>query len=167
MILSEVQKMQIKELLKQAMSHHKIADILRLSYTDVSRYVKELMNDNWAPRDDMNVREITTEEFICEWCGKIGWKNDIGRMQRFCCDRCRRVYWRYHRSTDRYTKVCGYCGEQFYTNSAKAKFCSHNCYMKNRFWTKEDAEKTVNALMDGEDIVLPNWLKEKLQEQLK
>ncbi|EPC09247.1 hypothetical protein HMPREF9477_02159 [Lachnospiraceae bacterium 2_1_46FAA] len=50
--------------------------------------------------------------------------------------------------------------------NSKRKFCSHECYIKNRFWSKEGATQLVDALMVGEDIVIPQWLKEKLKERL-
>ena len=50
--------------------------------------------------------------------------------------------------------------------NSKQKFCSHECHIKNRFWSKEDAEQLVDALMTGERINIPQWLRDKLKEQL-
>ena len=30
--------------------------------------------------------------------------------------------------------------------NSKRKFCSHECYIKNRFWSKEDATELIDAL---------------------
>ena len=50
--------------------------------------------------------------------------------------------------------------------NSKQKFGSHEGYIKNRFWSREDAEKLVDALMTGEDITIPQWLRDKLKTQL-
>ena len=38
-----------------------------------------------------------------------------------------------------YKYTCPYCGKKFtpYGNK-KRKYCSHNCYIKDRFWREED-----------------------------
>ena len=59
-----------------------------------------------------------------------------------------------------------YCGKVFEMVNSKQKFCSHECYIKNRFWSREDAEQFVDALMNGEKINIPQWLRDKLKDQL-
>ena len=81
-------------------------------------------------------------------------------------DRCRRKYYMLYPTTPRSSAQCAYCGKVFEMINSKQKFCSHECYIKNRFWSREDAEQLVDALMAGEKINLPQWLRDKLKERL-
>ena len=89
-----------------------------------------------------------------------------GRKRKFCSDQCRRKYYMLYPTTPRTSAQCAYCGKVFEMVNSKPKFCSHECYIKNRFWSKEDAEQLVDALMTGERINIPQWLRDKLKEQL-
>ena len=69
-------------------------------------------------------------------------------------------------TTPRSSAQCAYCGKVFEMVNSKQKFCSHECYIKNRFWSREDAEQFVDALMTGEKINISQWLRDKLKDQL-
>lgn len=75
---------------------------------------------------------------VCRECG-VSLASVPGRKGRkFCCEGCRRAWWRAHPELVRreayYTLVCGHCGREFesYGNRGR-KYCSHECYIRARF----------------------------------
>lgn len=79
----------------------------------------------------------------CPQCGRpVGGRNGA-KPRRFCSDACRLAWWNAHpervsRKTWRpYT--CAHCGKQgkAYGNS-KRKYCSHECYVADRFGSRHD-----------------------------
>ena len=89
-----------------------------------------------------------------------------GRKRKSCGNQCRRKYYMLYPTIPRTSAQCAYCGKVFEMINSKQKFCSYECYIKNRFWSREDAEKLVATLMTGEDITIPQWLRDKLKEHL-
>ena len=112
--------MQIKEeALQQAillrtngMSYRKIADYTRLPYEKI-RYQCRKLDCDKAPVDEEMPSKIENRE-VCSYCGKPITQNEHcrGRKKRFCCEECRRKYWKIHRDAQKqkrtaiYTKVC-------------------------------------------------------------
>lgn len=107
---------------------------------------------------------ITSEQFAYEWCGKLGGQNETGRPKRFCGDDCRHAYGRLNSKGQ--MKKCEYCAKEYEVRNSSQQFCGHDCYIKNRFWKKEEASQTINTLLDGEGVVIPKWLKEKLKDAM-
>lgn len=74
---------------------------------------------------------------ICTECGKIEPRSAIGRKRVFCSDKCRFSWYNKHRNlTERNAekKVCPACGQTFFCYaSTKRKYCSHACYIADRF----------------------------------
>lgn len=41
--------------------------------------------------------------------------------------------------------------------------CSHNCYIKNKYWRKEDVEEIMSEILAGKKVEsIPKWIKELL-----
>lgn len=76
---------------------------------------------------------------ICEHCGEKLHTPAAGK--RFCSTTCRLAWWHSHpERLNRkaiYTFTCAGCGEPFsaYGNSRR-KYCSHRCYIRDRFGTR-------------------------------
>ena len=162
-MLSQEQKESIRNHVATGRGYREIADVEYLSRNSVKEYIDELLAMKWCPKDDSDLEFIDTQQ--CGWCGKIGNHNKTGRPKRFCCDNCRRAYNKLYHSSIK--QRCVYCGKNFEAQNNKQRFCSHDCYIKNRFWTEEDATKIVRALIAGEDVIIPEWLKMKLQKQMR
>jgi len=74
----------------------------------------------------------------CLNCGAPVRQNPGRKEKKFCCDSCRNKWWNAHLSLVKrkanYEFLCPGCGETFtaYGNSHR-KYCSHECYIKDRF----------------------------------
>lgn len=74
----------------------------------------------------------------CRQCGKPLQQAEKRKPRVFCCDECRVKWWHEHPEKIRqraiYSFICAGCGKPFtaYGNS-KRKYCSHGCYIRNRF----------------------------------
>lgn len=78
------------------------------------------------------------EGTVCPQCGKKLDLNAKTRKPRFCCEACRRAWWRAHPEAGVkkavYEYTCACCGTPFsaYGNSRR-KYCCHSCYISDRF----------------------------------
>lgn len=74
----------------------------------------------------------------CRECGKPLQQAEGMKPRVFCCDECRVKWWHEHPEQIKqravYSFTCACCGKPFtaYGNS-KRKYCSHECYIRNRF----------------------------------
>ena len=96
----------------------------------------------------------------CMQCGMLFEKTWTGRPKLFCSEKCRR---KWHENHPRfYEHECQYCGIQYKSRAHLAKYCSHKCYIRDRFWRQEDTEEIMKMLQSGEKVdVIPKWIKEK------
>jgi endogenous inhibitor of DNA gyrase (YacG/DUF329 family) len=109
---------------------------------------------------------------VCKNCGSIFKRKTRGRRQQFCCENCRYIWWRNHpekinrRETAYYHLECAYCGKKFTSyGNKRRKYCSHDCYIRDRFWKKEDMAKIMECLKENKKPdFIPRWIKEKLEE---
>ena len=86
----------------------------------------------------------------CRYCG-APITQPVGK-KLFCSVTCRLSYYQAHPESIHkkafYKFKCDYCGKEFkaYGNQ-KRKYCSHECYTKARFGTKEErADAKQNAI---------------------
>lgn len=74
----------------------------------------------------------------CRECGRPLQQRPGMKPRVFCCDECRVKWWHEHPEKIKqravYSFTCAGCGKPFtaYGNS-KRKYCSHECYVRNRF----------------------------------
>ena len=84
----------------------------------------------------------------CKFCGNPLVQKEKVKKKRFCSDKCRLDWW--HKNPDKlcrkatYSFVCARCGKPFtaYGNNHR-KYCSHQCYIKERFGGKNDYTKGI------------------------
>ena len=84
----------------------------------------------------------------CLACGKEVIQLPRTKPKKYCCDKCRITYWhikrRYdteHHLEDSYT--CKHCGKKFFAYCAKdRKYCSHECYISDRYGTANERKGT-------------------------
>ncbi len=80
---------------------------------------------------------------VCANCRKpIEQPPKQGRRKKYCSEECRRAWWAMHPDKLKKSKkamylcTCGYCHKPFTAyGHADRKYCSRDCYIKNRFWT--------------------------------
>lgn len=141
--MTDAQAAQIKELRMQGEGYRAIGAAVGLSRDIVRNYCKANGMDGYAKATVMNLQERQTEGESCVCCGKGITQPESGRPRKFCSDKCRRTWWKLHpKAAQRKhirTVICAYCKKQFEINgSREQKYCSHNCYIKDRFWRDED-----------------------------
>ena len=88
---------QVLLLRKSGMSNRKIAEYTGVSYEKV-RYQCKKDDCDSIPVDEELPEKIKMRE-VCAFCGKPIAKEAgrRGRNKRFCCEKCRRTYWKIHR----------------------------------------------------------------------
>lgn len=138
--ISDDQLNQASLLRSNGMSYRRIAEYMGLS-TEALRYRLKDEPCSKAPVVEGLLTRIQNRE-ACAYCGKPLEQNEHtrGRKKRFCCEQCRRKYWKMHRSEQKrrpsaiYTKVCPYCGKTFevYGNRNR-KYCCHEHYVLDYF----------------------------------
>lgn len=141
--MTDAQAAQIKELRLKGMGYRAIADALGLSRDIVRNHCKAKGMGGYVAATVKNLQERAERSGICICCGKEIAQQGNGRPRKFCSEKCRRQWWKMHPEEGNqkamYTQVCARCGKEFtaYGNSHR-KYCSHDCYIKARFWRDED-----------------------------
>ena len=139
------EKEKIKELRLKGIGYKAIATSLGLSRDIVRGFCKRNGLVGEACVVALNIEEKLNQNIICACCDKAIKQKDQGRTRRFCCEKCRRKWWnengdkRNKKDAAIYKFICPQCEKEFsvYGNKRR-KYCSHNCYIKDRFWRDEN-----------------------------
>lgn len=131
--MTERQEQQIRELRSRGKGYKSIANATGLS-RDAVRY--------FCKRNGLVAADFKAGE-SCPNCGKPLTQPRTGRRKRFCCEGCRRAWWKKHsaaglRGSDAlYRLTCAHCSKPFdsYGNSHRL-YCSRRCYFAERFHGK-------------------------------
>lgn len=114
--------------------------------------LREIGASYGAIADRLNVSEATVKTFCrrneikintphCPQCRADLPASPFGRARRFCSDSCRFAWWHAHRLAHAYT--CAKCGVAFSSDN-KRKYCSHTCYIADRFGRRKDHDHGAN-----------------------
>ena len=78
----------------------------------------------------------------CKNCGAVLYNTSGHRQKIFCSGKCRYAYWRKNASSKGTVKsVCLNCGAEFSDYSYRhRKYCSHSCYISNRYKGENENE---------------------------
>lgn len=134
--MTDYQKTQIMKLRREGLGYGKIAQRLGISLNTVKSFCR---------RNEIN-GDVTTESFVmltgeataCENCGREIQQIAKRKKKRFCCDKCRNEWWNSHLDQVKRKAVyhfrCTYCGKEFHIyGDRRRKYCSHECYIADRF----------------------------------
>lgn len=143
--MTEAEKQQIQDLRLEGIGYKAIAAMLGMTRDRVRGYCKRNGLGGDAQVVGLNVEERINQNKICTSCKKPIKQKERGRARKFCSDECRRKWWRENpqarkkHETAVYNFTCPHCDKDFsiYGNS-KRKYCSHDCYIKSRFWSEDD-----------------------------
>lgn len=127
------QKEQIRSLRSEGRSYAEIAKQIDVSRDAVISFCRR----NGLQDIKRLVKKITVTDG-CRECGKPLVQIDGMKRRVFCSKDCRVKWWKEHpeRLNQKavYQFTCPHCGKPFsaYGNS-KRKYCSHSCYISDRF----------------------------------
>lgn len=116
------QKQDIIALRQEGMSYGEIAKKMGISINTIKSFCR---------------RTPTRQgENVCKHCGKPVEQKAGRREKKFCSDACRMKWWSAHPEMGKrgVRLVCPVCGKSFMSHRhAKRKYCSHKCYITDRF----------------------------------
>lgn len=146
--MTELQKKQILNMRKEGAGYKSIAVATGLSRDVVRNFCKSRNMAGFGMAAEMNTDERVQSGELCLNCYEKIHQPKSGRPRKFCSDKCRRDWWKNHKDDINrseaaiYHHKCVYCGKEFtaYGNN-KRKYCSHYCYIHDRFWKKEEVDR--------------------------
>jgi transposase len=133
--MNDLQKEHIINLRDKGISYSKIASALNISVNTVKSFCR---------RKNIGINPMvfdTKAQLIpsyCKHCSSEIVQTEKRKKRIFCSYACRMEWWKAHpeKITQKavYTFTCHYCKNEFtaYGNKSR-KFCSHDCYIKDRF----------------------------------
>ena len=120
--MKETEKDAVMQLRQKGMGYSSIAKALSLSVNTVKSFCRR----NNQKYDDVHV---------CVQCGEIVPQKEGCKEKKFCSDTCRTKWWNHHTDLMKKNAVCHHCGKSFH-GRAERKYCSHSCYIAERFGDK-------------------------------
>jgi len=139
--MTQEQESLVRELRVQGVGYMAIAKAIGLTRDQVRNYSVRHNLGGFGTNPRVNVEELLKNRQCCQYCGKTYENASTGRPRRFCNDSCRRNWWQKNpeahqrKESAKYLIRCERCGVDFISYGNKMrKYCSHNCYIKQRFW---------------------------------
>ena len=129
--MNSKQKDRIILLRKEGLGYKRIATELGISVNTVKSFCQRQGLMAQANQDKPLVK--------CPVCDKTWESRQGNQKKRFCSDSCRSSWWNTHKGqmnrASQLTITCSYCKKHFRAyRKEQRKFCSHNCYILQRFW---------------------------------
>jgi len=133
--MTSEEKREAVHMRQSGQSYSKIAAALGVSENTIKSFCRRNAVDieNKSGRDENGDHTL-----FCRQCGALLKRKGAGRPRKFCSDACRRMWWKANKNRLNkqayYTLTCAGCGIQFKSyGNRNRKFCSHPCFIKNRF----------------------------------
>lgn len=156
--MTPIQATQIRELRMRGTGYKAIATITGLTRDIVRNYCKAHGLDGLCSDLTVNMKERMAKGKVCWYCGRELLQPHTGRRKKFCSDACRRAWWKIHPEASRqseealYHMTCAYCGTPFVSyGNRHRKYCSHECYIRDRFWREEEGREPFGSKEDTID----------------
>ncbi|MCD8300575.1 MAG: RNA polymerase subunit sigma-70 [Clostridiales bacterium] len=129
--MTNEQKMRVRELRAAGYGYVKTAREIGLSENTVRSFCRRNgLTGDMAEQKDAG--------HVCLCCGKPVEQVPGRKEKKFCSDSCRMKWWNCHRDMVNRKAVnkfvCKHCGGEFNAyGNADRKYCSHACYVADRF----------------------------------
>ena len=143
--MTKSQEEQIRLLREQGVGYRNIGNTVHLSRDTVRNYCRTHNLSGYREAVKLNIKRMMMDNSVCLYCGAPIKQEHTGRRKRFCSDKCRLKWWSQNRdqmkkkSTAMYEFHCQYCGKLFTAYGNKKRlYCSHKCYIRDRFWSVSD-----------------------------
>ena len=118
--MTEKEKNHIIKLRESGMSYTKISNATGMTVGGVKAFFS---------RYNRSVRENLTE-LCCIYCGAKLPKKQRTKPFKFYSPACRHKWWV---KNNEYQQTCAVCGRQFQTKHKNQEYCSHSCYISDRY----------------------------------
>ncbi len=133
--MTDEQKKQIKQMRDKGLKYVDIAGDLGISVNTIKSHCRR---NGLAAKKEPKKAIQKEKKSHCKQCGQPLKQGTRGKPKKFCCERCRRDWWKQnddqYEKKAYYTLKCQECGTKFESyGNRKRKFCSHACYIKYRF----------------------------------
>ena len=112
------------------------------SYTSIAGKTGMAVGTIKAYCSRQGIKPSQDEAQHCATCGKaLVAVMHLNRLQRFCSTQCRTSWW--HENRDKRVRngavhVCEHCRKEYTSYSKQSKYCSHPCYISQRFGNVEE-----------------------------
>ena len=131
--MTDEQKRMIPALRDAGHTYKEIADEVGVPVSTIKTFFRR----NKTPVAPV-VNKAKTETRHCLFCGREMEQVQGRKEKKFCSDGCRMKWWNSHpelQNRKGMTKCeCAYCHKTFFAyGSAGRKYCSHECYIEDRF----------------------------------
>lgn len=136
--MNQQQRELILKLRAQGMSYGKIAAAVGLSANTVKSFCRRNPTDSLPAKTAAVARPER-----CPQCNSLLEQTSGHRQKRFCCEKCRRLWWAAHpeqmnRNTF-YPVTCQQCGKSFLQYGTRPrKYCSRVCYLIQRYGKNDE-----------------------------
>jgi protein-arginine kinase activator protein McsA len=143
--MTDEERQKITELRINGFGYKAIAAAMGLNRNNVRSYCQRHGIGGSSVVVALNLEEQKNSSLICKHCNKKLTQAPRGRVRKFCSETCRRNWWQLHPDKRKPNEnamkklTCSHCNNEFESyGAAERKYCSHNCYIKSRFWRDED-----------------------------
>ena len=136
--MTEEQKTKILQMRQVGVGFADISRKLNLSVNTVKSFCRRSSNVVTSVQAKPKNHIADFAPMKCRECGAILVQKEHVKKRVFCSKYCREKWWKEHtdflRKKAIYTFTCAKCGRSFtaYGNN-KRKYCSHKCYVQDRF----------------------------------
>ncbi len=150
--MTEQQKEKITEMRRNGIGYGQIAVTLQVPESAVKSYCRRHLKSK-------QVSEHSADH--CMRCGKQLINTPGHRQKSFCSVSCQQKYWQEHRDLMQHpsyvTITCPACGHSFSDYAGhKRKYCSHACYINDRYGRNAVYETKRNDLSHHNEAVSEN-----------
>ena len=131
--MTDTQKKEIGNLREAGYGYKKIAEQMGLSENTVKTYCRRHgLGGNRATKVNAE------NKGVCLSCGLLVEQKPGRKEKKFCSDKCRNKWWNAHLDLVKrkavYEYECPHCKKTFTAyGNAHRKYCSHECYIADRF----------------------------------
>ncbi len=133
--MTDLQKEQIAALREQGYGYATIANAVGMKKGTVVAFCRKMGLTGTKAQGN---NRITLDAGFCLQCGTPLVQKPGRKKIKFCSDKCRVTWWNSHPEAVKkkaiYYFTCAHCGKDFtaYGNAGR-KFCSHACYIAERY----------------------------------
>lgn len=152
----------IFRLRQSGQGYRRISTAIGLSRDAVGNYCKLHGIDGYGTEIKVQFPAGIVSDDSCRQCGRQLSYSGNGRKRRYCSNECKKEWEKAYPKF--YPHVCEYCWKEFQSVASQQKFCSHDCYIKSRFWRVEDLQGIIEKIMSGEQAIkVPKWFKDMVK----